>query len=125
MLKYPGLIFLTFFLINCSNTRFNRDKERFEASKVSMTFKSVSDLNDDYFEIRENNFFEFYKQLFDSVKNTRYPGTYTMDGDTMILKFYNKKGEKLLGKKAYINNNKREIIFFDHHPEMRKRLVVN
>ena len=27
-------------------------------------------MNDSYFEIKENNFFEFYRQLFDSVKNT-------------------------------------------------------
>ena len=69
-------------------------------------------MNDSYFDIRENNFFEFYRQLFDSIKNTSYPGKYTMNGDTLILNFYNKKGVALLGSKALINKTKKEIVFF-------------
>ncbi len=69
-------------------------------------------MNDSYFVIKENNFFEFYRQLFDSVKNTCYPGKYTKNGDTLILHYYNKKGYGLLGRKALIAANKKEIIFF-------------
>jgi hypothetical protein len=72
---------------------------------------------------KENNFFEFYRQLFDSVKNTVYPGKYTKDGDIMVLNFYNKKGEKVLGKKALINEEKKEIIFFDYSPAVNKKFV--
>jgi hypothetical protein len=108
----------------CSPTqRFNKDKAAFENSKVVKSFKSVTDGNDCYFEIKENNFFEFYRQLFDSVKNTVYPGKYTKDGDIMVLNFYNKKGEKVLGKKALINEEKKEIIFFDYSPAVNKKFV--
>ena len=82
-------------------------------------------MNDAYFVIRENYFFEFYRQLFDSVKNTSYPGRYTQKGDTLLLNFYNKKGEEILGRKALINPNKKEIIFFDHYSRIKKTLILN
>ena len=69
-------------------------------------------MNDSYFVVKENNFFEFYKELFDSVKNTSYPGKYTKNGDTLMLYFYNKKGAALLGTKALIRQGKKEIVFF-------------
>jgi hypothetical protein len=100
-------------ILSCSSTyKFNKDKAAFEASAVKMSFVSVADMNDSYFEIRENNYFEFYRQLFDSVKNTRYPGHYTQQGDTLYLKFYDKRGRALLGNKAVIHNEKKQIFFF-------------
>jgi len=100
-------------ILSCSAAnQFKKDRPLFEASPVQMSFRSVADMNDSYFEIRENNFFEFYRQLFDSVKNTSYPGRYTKSGDTLILHFYNKKGAALLGNKALISEGKKEIRFF-------------
>jgi hypothetical protein len=100
-------------LFSCSPAaRFNKDKAAFDASAVTRSFKSVADMNDSYFEIRENNYFEFYRQLFDSVKNTSYPGKYELKGDTLHLKFYDKKGKELLGSKAVIRERKNEIVFF-------------
>lgn len=100
-------------IISCSSAnQFKKDEPFFNASAVKMSFRSVADMNDSYFVIKENNFFEFYRQLFDSVKNTSYPGRYTKNGDTIILHFYNKKGAELLGNKALINEGKNEIRFF-------------
>lgn len=91
--------------------KFNKDRKAFEAARVISSFKAVADLNDSYFEIKENNYFEFYRQLFDSVKNTRFPGTYKKINDTFYLNFYNKKGSTLLGNRAVIHPNKKEIVF--------------
>jgi hypothetical protein len=116
---------LIIFLISCGSSRqFKKDKAEFDASRVISSFKSVADMNDSYFVIKENNYFEFYRQLFDSVKNTSYPGKYTNQGDTMLLTFYNKKGLELLGRKAYVDKNRNEIVFFDHHPGNKKKLLV-
>lgn len=113
-------------IFSCSpSNKFSKDKTLFEASKVQRSFKSIADLNDSYFDIKENNFFEFYRQLFDSVKNTRYPGKYTKIGDTLFLEFYNKKGLKLLGRKALIDERKKEIVFFEHYPGIKKKLIFN
>ena len=112
-MKYIIILVTTGMFFSCSPTQsFNRDKAAFEASKVTNSFVSVADMNDSHFEIRENNFFEFYRSLFDSVKNTRYPGRYTLVGDTFHLKFYDKKGKNILGNKALIINKNEEIIFF-------------
>lgn len=100
-------------IYSCSpSLNFSKDKNAFEASPVTRSFKSVADMNDSYFEIRENGFFEFYRQLFDSVKNTAYPGKFELKGDTLHLKFYDKKGKQLLGSKAVIRETKNEIVFF-------------
>lgn len=108
----------------CSHKmKFSRDKAAFNASSPIQTFRSVADMNDSYFVIRENNYFEFYRQLFDSVKNTHYPGKYTRDGDTMLLKFYDKKGELLLGSKAFINLAGTEIIFFNRKPVKKEDFI--
>ncbi len=90
---------------------FKRDREQFEQSKVIRSFTSIADMNDAHFDIRENNYFEFYRQLFDSIKNSSYPGRYSLRGDTMLLEFYDRKGETILGKKALINESKQAIIF--------------
>ena len=82
-------------------------------------------MNDAYFVIKENNFFEFYRQLFDSVKNTAYPGKYSKKGDTLFLSFYNKKGNEFLGNKALINPNNKEIIFFDTYTGVKKKILFN
>ncbi len=119
------IISITIFISCSSANNFKKDKNRFEASQVITTYKAIADMNDAYFVIKENNFFEFYRQLFDSVKNTHYPGTYKKAGDTLYLQFYNKKGNELLGSKALINPNKKEIIFFDNYPGIKRKLFFN
>ena len=113
MKYYCYCISLSLLFVACSpSARFRQDKAAFNASKITHSFKSVADMNDSYFELRENGFFEFYRQLFDSVKNTVYPGKYTVTGDTLRLSFYDKKGTALLGSKAVIKAGKKEIVFF-------------
>lgn len=112
-MKVIAVFLLLCLCLCCSpSARFNKDKAAFEASRISRSFISVADMNDSYFDIRENKFFEFYKLLFDSVKNTSYPGRYTLRGDTMLLQFYDKKGRLLLGNKALVNEAKNQVIFF-------------
>ena len=97
-------------IISCANNAFKKDKTAFDAAAIITKYKAIGDLNDSYFTIKENNFFEFYMQLFDSIKNTSYPGRYTKNGDTLFLNFYNKGAEVFLGSKALINNNKKEEV---------------
>lgn len=120
---------LTLFIIiaaalSCNQYSKNLEKD-IRNNPPLATYKSIGDMNDSYFVVREGNVFEFYMQLFDSVKNTRYPGRYTKNGDTLYLEFHNKKGEDLLGSKALINQHKKEIVFFDHYPGVKKRLIFN
>lgn len=121
------VVFISFWLLSaCSaSSRFKKDKVAFEAAKVIASFKSGGDLNDSYFVIKENNFIEFYKTLFDSVKNTSYPGKYQRVGDTLILKFYHKKAHEILGNKALVNNQKKEIIFFNVYPGVKTKLIFD
>lgn len=113
------------FAFSCSGNRnFRKDRPLFESSAVISSYRSVTDMNDAFFEIRENNFFEFSRRLFDSVKNSSYPGKYTRNGDTLFLQFYNKKGEEVLGRKALVNPNKKEVVFFDNSPG-KKKLIFN
>ncbi len=120
------IIAISVITYSCSTTNaFKKDKSAFDASPVISTYKAIGDLNDSYFTIRQNNFFEFYMQLFDSVKNTSYPGKYTKNGDTLFLNFYNKGAEVFLGSKALINTDKKEIIFFDKLLGVKRKLIFN
>lgn len=112
-MRHLLFILVTFAFASCSSLgSFNKDKTAFENSPVTMSFKSVADMNDAYFVIKENNFCEFYRQLFDSVKNNSLPGRYNLVNDTLYLKFYDKKGADLLGSKAVIHKTENKIIFF-------------
>ena len=128
-IKYNYLLLLLVsvtLLLSCSVAHhFKKDKVLFNASGIVTKYKAVADMNDAYFVIKENNFFEFYRQLFDTVKNTAYPGKYAKKGDTLFLSFYNKKGNNLLGNKALINPNKKEIIFFDTYTGVKKKILFN
>ena len=112
-MRYILFIFMVISFASCGSLgSFNKDKMAFESSPVTMSFKSVADMNDAYLVIKENNFFEFYHQLFDSVKNNSYPGRYNLVNDTFYLKFYDKKGMDILGSKAIIEKADNKIIFF-------------
>ena len=113
-------------IYSCSpEHKFSKDRASFESAAVIKKYKAIADMNDAYFVIKENNFFEFYRELFDSVKNTSYPGRYTKRGDTLILNFYNNKGRDILGSKALIDQVKKEIIFFDKYRGIKKKLIFN
>ena len=119
-----SVLLLLMFACNPGKALWKKDKQAFEASKVLSQFKSVSDMNDMFFEIRENNFFYTYRRLFDSVKNTEFKGRYSLVGDTMMLKFYQHGGEDILGHKAMIVNNGNELIFFDSTPGTRRKWLL-
>lgn len=103
---------ILFFPACSPSNRFQHDKPAFEASGIKKQFTSIANMNDAYFEIRENNFFELYRMLFDSVKNSSYPGKYRQSGDTLFLDFYSKKGRSLLGSRAVIDSAAGKINFF-------------
>jgi hypothetical protein len=114
-MKYITLVLMLAFACSCTapaKMDFEKDKAAFETSPVTKSFKSVADMNDAYFELKENNYFEFYRQLFDSIKNTRYPGKYEMKGDTFYLRFYDPAGDSVLGTKAVIKGADEQIVFF-------------
>lgn len=102
------------FLFSCASTRDIKTKmNAVDQSAVLKSFKNVVEgVNDSYFELKENNYFDSYRLLFDSVKNTRYAGTYksSVGNDTIALQFFNSKGLKLLGSKAVIKG--KNITFF-------------
>jgi hypothetical protein len=118
-----GIVALT---VSCGSThKFKKDKAAFNASKIVTQYKAIGDLNDSYFSIKENNFFEFYMQLFDSIKNTSFPGKYSLSGDTMLLQFYKSGAKAILGTKAYVDKAKKEIIFFDQVIGVKRRFLFN
>ena len=108
------LALCSLFLFSCASSReFKTNMKAVDEATVLKSFKNVVEgVNDSYFEVKENNYFDSYRLLFDSVKNTRYAGTYisSVGNDTIALQFFNSKGLKLLGSKAVING--KNITFF-------------
>ncbi len=102
------------FLVSCGGSqKLRNDMQAVDASPVTKSFRNVVEgVNNSYFEIKEGGYFDSYRLLFDSVKNTRYAGTYTSisGSDTLNLQFFQKKGAKILGNRAIIIGKK--ITFF-------------
>lgn len=122
---FPAIFLILVMTSSCSvKSSFHRDKALFDRSGVIQNFKSSGEGVDSYFQLKENNFCEFYIQLFDTVKTTVYPGRYTNKGDTLLLNFYDKKALSLLGSKAIMSTNKKEIIFFDDKPGPLRRFII-
>ncbi len=122
----PLIIVCAAVMVSCGTGKeFGKDKAAYTASKVIKRYTSSGNYNDLYFAIKENNFFEFYMELFDAEKNTSYPGKYTKNGDTLVLNFYNKKGEIFLGSKALENKEKTEIVFFDKSLGKKRKLIYH
>ncbi len=110
-----AIVFCSFFLFSCASSKeFKKNMQSVDDAVVLKSFKNVVEgVNNSYFEIKENNYFDSYRLLFDSVKNTRYAGTYTSEigNDTIALKFFHSKGVKMLGSKAVIKG--KNITFFN------------
>ncbi len=99
--------------------------EKLQKAKVISTFRSTSDMNDSHFSLKEGDYFEFYKSLYDSVKNTVYGGTYKKNGDTVFLNFFDKTGEDILGNRALINSENNKIYFFNASKEAKQMNLFN
>ena len=124
-MKILVFIIITF-LFSCNSSKNNNpDMEKLQKAKVISTFRSTSDMNDSHFSLKEGNYFEFYKSLYDSVKNTVYGGTYITNGDTITLNFFDNDGEEILGKKAIINKETNKIYFFDASNQAKQMNLFN
>lgn len=99
--------------------------DKMAKAKVISTFKASSDMNDSYFSLKEGNYFEFYKTLYDSLKNTVYGGTYSEDLDTIKLNFFNAEGEKIFGNRAIFDKKNNEIYFFNASNEAKRMHIFN
>lgn len=89
------------------------------------TFTSVSDLNDSYFTLNQDQTFEYYKLLLDSIKNTVYSGTYRVEHDTIFLEFQDEDGKHLLGERVLIDTLQENILFLDASPETKYMHLFN
>ena len=89
------------------------------------TFTSVSDLNDSYFTLNQDQTFEYYKLLLDSIKNTVYSGTYRVEHDTIFLEFKDEDGKHLLGERVLIDTLQENILFLDASPETKYMHLFN
>ena len=95
----------------CAGRQFQSVKPEFDRSAELMKFSSIANMNDAHFVVKEHNYFEFYRLLFDSVKNSSLPGKYQRFGDTLKLSFYDKKGKRLLGSTAIVDSIGQKITF--------------
>lgn len=119
------IIFILLFSGCNSKKEQKTDLLKLEKAKIISTFKSSSDMNNSYFILKEGNYFEFYKNLYDSIKNTHFAGKYSRKGDTLILNFWDNKGEEIFGNRAIINTEKNKIYFFNSSKEAKQMHLFN
>ena len=120
---------LTIFIMVITGCNFKNEQKTdhrdLKNAKTISTFKASSDMNNSYFILKEGNYFEFYKSLYDSIKNTHFAGKYSLNGDTLILNFFDNKGEEIFGNRAIINTEKNKIYFFNSSKEAKQMHLFN
>lgn len=126
-MKYLLSIAFLVLAVSCNNAEQKSEElpPLTEQKAFNKTFMSLSDLNDCYFTLTENNQFEYYKMLLDSIKNTEFTGQYKIVNDTIYLTFDKEEGKNLLGYRVIIDENAENIVFIDAAPESRYMHLFN
>ena len=120
------LILVSVLLFSCKHLlKKENDFDKMKKAKVISTFRATSDMNDSYFLLKEGNYFEFYKSLYDSLKNTVYGGTFSEHLDTIKLNFFNPEGEKIFGNRAILNKENNEINFYNASNAAKRMHIFN
>lgn len=115
MFPMTKMLLLVLLVLLACNTAEKKDaaSPATTALEKDLSFRAVADMNDCHFTLKKDGSFEFYRLLFDSIKNSSYTGNYTLAGDTLMLMYDQSEAIELLGPKALIDHKKNEITFFD------------
>ena len=90
----------------------------------------ANELQDDYFVLKENNYFTFYQTIWlvATIKQVAYIGTYTKANDTILLNWIGVNPQEIrpfLSSKCIIDSVANEIWFLDRVVDLRiKRMSL-
>lgn len=94
-----------------------RDKRK---SPIILTAKE----GDYYLNLRQNNFFDYFGKDPASNKADLYAGTYKIEGDSLLLGFYNNYQPADLTSMGYIDKANNLLILFSKNPSRNRKMQI-
>jgi hypothetical protein len=104
---FVGLVFTI--IISCG-LRFPNGQKCFKRTKVLVSSSSTHKFTDDYFKLRQDGFFDYYKRPFGANKMAQYKGTYNLKSDSLFLQFCTDTIPENLVGVGLIDLKKNEIV---------------
>ena len=77
-----------------------------------------------YFNLRQNNFFEYYGVTLGVTKADLYAGSYERKGDSLLLAFQNNYKPQDLTSMAYIDRVNRQVLLISKDTSQNRRLGI-
>jgi hypothetical protein len=94
-----------------------RDKRK---SPIILTAKE----GDYYLNLRQNNFFDYFGKDPASNKADLYAGTYKIEGDSLLLGFYNNYAPQDLTNMGYIDRKNSLLTLFSKEPSKNRKMQI-
>src|SRR6476620_12522145 len=97
--------------------RETRDKRK---SPIVLTAKE----GDYYLNLRQNNFFDYFGKDPSSNRTDLYAGTYKIEGDILLLGFYNNYQPADLTSIGYIDRTNNLLTLFSKDPSKNRKMQI-
>ncbi len=94
-----------------------RDKRK---SPIVLTARE----GDYYLNLRQNNFFDYFGKDPASNKADLYAGTYKIEGDSLLLGFYNNYAPSDLTNMGYIDKSHNMLTLFSKDPSKNRKMQI-
>jgi hypothetical protein len=131
-MKLSGLVFklsagVVCSLIACSTPDHTSQREVIRDTRAKRSYPIILSAKDGnmFFNLHENNFFEFYGvKLGGIAKGAYYAGTYEREGDSLFLAFHNKYQPADLTTKGLIDKENNSLILFSTDTSMNRKMQL-
>lgn len=131
-MKLSGLVLklsigVVCFLIACSTPDHTSQREVIRDTRAKRSYPIILSAKDGnmFFNLHENNFFEFYGvKLGGIAKGAYYAGTYERKGDSLFLAFHNKYQPADLTTKGLIDKENNSLVLFSTDTSMNRKMQL-
>jgi hypothetical protein len=123
-------LFSLFVLTSCTvpdktSLKVMRETRKLRKSPVTLRAYKSGKVTYDKLELRMNNSFAYQSNVLGTQKCVFYAGTFTKNGDTLILNFHNNYKDSLWTGKAVIDTTKKEITLISTNTSFNKQMTIN
>lgn len=101
-----------------------RETKKLQKSPIVLSATTKGKVTDDKLELRENNSFRYQSHVLGTQKIAIYGGTFTKDGDTLVLHFQNDHKDSLWTNKVVIDKTASTITIISKDTSFNKQLTI-
>jgi hypothetical protein len=124
--RIPVSFILCFFIVSCTirdRSSVREVKKETKEKRKEPVILSAKEGNY-YFNLRENNFFEYYGKTLGVTKAELYAGSYQKKGDSLMLAFQNNFKPADLTNSAYIDRTNKQLILISKDTSQNRKLAI-